>query len=359
MSVEQETIEEMRALSDATRWAAIETRDRRFDGLFFYGVRSTGVYCKPTCPSRRPRPEQVAYFPTYQNAEAAGFRACKRCNPRDAGKPDKNIALVTKACRIMDRASDGMPSVAELSGLLGTTPANLQRMFKRITGVTPRQYAVAQRVEKFKSLIDDGSDVTGAMYDAGYGSSRSLYEKASSHLGMTPATYRRRGKGMKINYAIADCYLGRLLIAATERGVCAVSFGDDDESLIESLTSTFEAAIIRRDDAQLSEYVKSLLDYLSGAEPDLDLPLDVQATAFQSRVWEELRKIPYGSTRSYGDVAKAIGKPGASRAVASACASNSVALVIPCHRVVREDGSTSGYRWGPERKVALLAKERG
>lgn len=354
---EQNILEGLRTINDATRWQAVQAKDARFNDVFVYGVRSTGIYCKPSCPSRRPRREQVVYFSSFEAAEVAKFRACKRCNPRVIGEPDGQVNLVMHACRIIEAQTEGGLSLNALSKRLGISSYHLQRTFKSITGVTPHQYAAAHRLEQFKSLINEGNDVTGAMYEAGYGSSRSLYEKASEQLGMTPATYRKGGKGMEINYTIVDCYLGRLLVAATERGVCAVSFGDDDQTLKDTLTATFSAAHIRLDESHLRGWVSVLLDYLSGSQPHLDLPLDVQASAFQLRVWDELRKIPYGATRSYGEIATAIGQPTASRAVASACAANSVALVIPCHRVVREDGNLSGYRWGTDRKQALLENE--
>ena len=241
---------------------------------------------------------------------------------------------------------------------LGVSPHYLQRTFKRLTGITPRQYAAAHRLKLFKSKVKEGEDIAAAMYDAGYGSSSRLYEKASEQLGMTPATYKRKGEGMNIDYAIADSHLGRLLVAATERGVCSVQFGDGDEELEAALAAEYPAAAIRRDDSQLGVTVEVLLRHLEGSQPDIELPLDLQATTFQMRVWEELRRIPYGTTRSYGEIAEAIGQPTATRAVARACATNPVALVTPCHRVVRTGGTPGGYRWGIERKERLLERER-
>ena len=357
MNCEQEMLKELGDIDDETRWQAIQSKDHAFNDLFVYGVRSTGIYCKPSCPSRRPRREQVVYFPSFEKAEAGKFRACRRCNPRVRGEHDRQVELVLRACRIIEAQPEGTISLDRLSRQLEISSHHLQRTFKNVTGVTPRQYAAAHRLGQFKALINEGSDVTGAMYEAGYGSSRGLYEKASEKLGMTPATFQKGGKGLDIRFTIVGCYLGRLLVAATESGVCAVSFGDDDQTLEAALRTTYAAADIRSDKSHLLEWVNALLDYLSGSKPHLDLPLDVQATAFQLRVWEELRKIPYGATRSYREVAIGIGQPGASRAVASACAANSVALVIPCHRVVREDGNLSGYRWGTDRKKALLENE--
>lgn len=359
MNQEQNIFEELQAMDEETRWQAVQAKDARFDGIFFYGVRSTGIYCKPSCPSRRPGRKQVLFFASTEAAATDGFRACLRCRPREtAAARDYQVEMVKRACRIIEAQTEGTLSLDALGRQLNVSPHHLQRTFKNITGVTPRQYAAAHRLEQFKASIKEGRDVTDAMYEAGYGSSRGLYEKAVEQLGMTPATYQRGGKGMNINYTIVNCHLGRLLVAATERGVCAVNFGDDDRELEASLASAYGAASIRRDEVHLDDSVNALLRHLDGAQPHLDLPLDVQATAFQLRVWEELRKIPYGTTASYGEIAKSIGRPTASRAVAQACAANPVALVNPCHRVVRESGNISGYRWGAERKRALLEYEK-
>ncbi len=361
MNQEQDIFEELQAMDEETRWQAVRTRDARFNGIFFYGVRSTGIYCKPSCSSRRPGREQVRFFDSCEAAEGDGFRACLRCRPREIGAAaarDNQLEMVKSACRLIEAQAEGMLSLDALGRQLNVSPHHLQRTFKSVTGVTPRQYTAAHRLEQFKASIKEGMDVTGAMYEAGYGSSRALYEKATERLGMTPATYQRGGKGMNINYTIVNCHLGRLLVAATERGVCAVNFGDDDSELQSSLANTYPAAIIHHDETHLHDSVNALLRHLEGLQPRLDLPLDVQATAFQLRVWEELRKIPYGATASYGEIARAIGRPGASRAVARACSTNPVALVNPCHRVVREGGNPSGYRWGQERKLSLLEYEK-
>lgn len=339
-------------------WQALEARDARFDGVFVYGVRSTGVYCKPSCPSRRPRREKVEFFGGREEAEASGFRACLRCKPRDAAAPDPRAELVLRVCRRIEEREGTAPSLEELGAEAGVSPHHLQRTFKSLTGITPRQYAAALRLKLFKSRVKEGEEVTAAMYDAGYGSSSRLYEKASERLGMTPATYRRKGRGMKINYATAGSHLGRMLVAATERGVCSVQLGDGDEELEAALRAEYPAAEITRDETRLGDAVEGLLRHLEGSQPDLSLPLDLQATAFQQRVWEELRRIPYGSTRSYAEVAEAIGRPTATRAVARACATNPVALVTPCHRVVRAGGEPGGYRWGVGRKKRLLEQER-
>lgn len=359
MTQEQNILSELRAMESDVYWQAVEARDARFDAVFVYAVRSTGVYCKPSCPARRPRRERVEFFPTCGRAEASGFRACLRCAPREPTAADPRAELVLRVCRRIESREGGAVSLEELGAELGVSPHHLQRTFKRLTGVTPRQYAAAHRLKLFKSRIREGADVTAAMYDAGYGSSSRLYEKAAGELGMTPATYRRRGEDMEINYAVAECNLGLLLVAATERGMCSVQFGDTEGELRDALAAEYPAARIGRDDARLGAAVERLLGHLEGAQPDLELPLDLRATAFQLRVWEELRRVPYGATRSYSEIAEALGRPTATRAVASACAANPVALITPCHRVVRAGGAPGGYRWGVRRKEELLRRERG
>jgi AraC family transcriptional regulator of adaptative response/methylated-DNA-[protein]-cysteine methyltransferase len=359
MNQDTEILQELHSMENDLYWQSVLAKDARFVGIFVYGVRSTGIYCKPTCPSRRPGREQVEFFPSCEAAEAEGFRACLRCQPRvvDAAR-DPRIEMVLRVCRLIEEQMDTAPSLEGLGRELNVSPHHLQRTFKNITGITPRQYAAAHRLKQFKLRIKDGEDVTSAMYTAGYGSSSRLYERAAEQLGMTPAIYRRKGEGMNIDYAIADSRLGRLLIAATTRGVCAVSFGTRDEELVAALIAEYPAASIRLDERHLGNWVEALLRHLDGAQPGLALPLDLQATAFQQRVWEELRRIPYGMTRSYKEVAEAIGQPTATRAVARACATNPVALVTPCHRVIRESGEPGGYRWGLERKAKLLERER-
>lgn len=340
-----------------TFWQAVLDRDTSFDGRVFFAVRSTGIYCRPSCPARRPRREQVVFFRIPEAAEQAGFRSCRRCRPRAAAMSDPQVEMVRRACiYIQDHAAES-PTLEDLSSHTGVSPYHLQRVFKRIVGITPRQYAEATRIDHFKAGVKKGATVTGAMYDAGYGSSSRLYERAPAQLGMTPADYRRGGKGVRIKYTIVGCPLGRLLVAGTDKGVCSVRLGDTEAELETKLLSEYPSADITSDDESLSEWVRELLSHLNGERPHLDLPLDVQATAFQWGVWEKLREIPYGSTRSYSDVARAMGRPTATRAVARACATNPVALVIPCHRVVREDKSLGGYRWGIERKKALLKRE--
>lgn len=341
--------------NDETCWQAVQARDARYNGRVYFGVRSTRVYCKPSCPARRPQRGQVVFFASCDQAEAAGFRPCRRCQPRRAADPQ--VELAAKACRLIE-AAGGNLSLGELGRQVGVSPYHLQRLFKAVTGVTPRQYAASWRMRQFKAQVRQGQTVTNALYEAGFGSNSRLYEAAAEQLGMTPASYRRGGREMKIRYTIADCYLGRLLVATTPRGICAVGMGENDAELEAFLMAEYPAAEISRGEGRLEEWVQAVLDYLDGERPQLDLPLDVQATAFQLRVWEELRRIPYGETRTYSQVAAAIGRPGAVRAVGRACATNPAALVTPCHRVVGADGSLAGYRWGMERKQALLARER-
>lgn len=341
---------------DETCWQAILSRDASYNGAFFYAVRSTGVYCRPTCPSRRPGRAQVIFFPTAQAALQAGFRACRRCLPDQAEDPAAELAR--RAVRLLD-ASPAPLTLSELGSRLGVSPFHLQRTFKAATGLTPRQYAAARRARRFREQARAAPDVTTAIYESGYGDSSRLYESAPGYLGMTPAAYREGGKGMHITYTITGSPLGRLLVAATQNGICAIQMGDSDAVLIAALAAEFPAAeSARSDDPPLTDWAAALCEHLSGVRPGLNLPLDVLGTAFQHRVWSELRRIPYGQTRTYAQVAQAIGRPSAVRAVARACATNPAALVIPCHRVVRSDGSLGGYRWGIARKETILAKER-
>ena len=338
-------------------WQAVLTRDNRSDGTFVYGVRSTGIYCNPSCSARRPRREQVVFFPQPEAAEQAGFRACRRCRPQEATVYELQAEMVQHACRYIETHLEGPLTLDVLGKEVSVSPYHLQRVFKRIMGITPRRYAQAYRLGQLKQQLKEGETVTTALYNTGYGSSSRLYEQAPAQLGMTPAAYRRGGKSAHIGNTIVDCPLGRLLIAATEKGICSICLGNSDADLETALFSEYPAAEIQRDGVELSQWVNTLLNHLNGQQPQLDLPIDVQATAFQWQVWEKLRAIPYGSTRSYGEIAQELGDPKAARAVARACATNPVAIVVPCHRVVREDGSLGGYRWGLERKRQLLAQE--
>lgn len=344
-------------LTESSRWHAVLARDRAYDATFVYAVRSTGVYCRPSCPSRRPRRDQVQFFDMPALAEQAGFRACRRCHPNGDQPADPNIELVQRICQRLADPHSPVPTLDELAQEFHLSPAHLQRVFKRIVGVSPRQYADEQRRQRFRQQLRDGEEVTRALYEAGYGSSSAVYGQATEQLGMTPATYRAGGMHIDITYTIAESPLGYVLVAATERGICAVRLGDSADELEQTLHGEFSAATLRRDDAELHGWVQQLLDYLHTGQPLGDLPLDVQATAFQRKVWEALRAIPFGSTRTYRQVAEAIGQPTAVRAVARACATNPVALVVPCHRVISSDGGLAGYRWGIERKRALLAHE--
>ena len=340
---------------EAACWQALLARDAQYDGRFYYAVRSTGVYCRPSCPSRRPRREQVRFYASRAEALAAGYRACKRCQPER--EQSAQAALVQQAIQLIESASEP-PSLATLGQQLHASPFHLQRVFKAATGLSPRQYAAGLREARLKAQLRGGQDVTTALYEAGYGSPSRLYEQVNTRLGMSPSTYRSGGQSMHIEYTISDCPLGRMLVAATPRGVCAVSLGSDDAGLEAGLRAEYPGAEIAPAAIGLRREVDSLLDYLTGRQTGLELPLDVQATAFQLRVWEELRRIPYGETRTYTQVAEAIGRPKAVRAVANACASNPAALVTPCHRVIRGDGTLGGYRWGLERKKTLLSEER-
>jgi AraC family transcriptional regulator of adaptative response/methylated-DNA-[protein]-cysteine methyltransferase len=346
------------ALVEDSLWEAVVARDARLAGAFVYGVRSTGIYCRPGCPARLPRREQVVFFASPRAAEQAHFRACKRCRPREDAGLDPRAELVKRVCGYIDANLEEPLTLAALSGQVNISPYHLQRTFKRTVGITPHQYVRARRLSTLKSQLREGQGVTTALYEAGYGSSSRLYEEAAAGLGMTPATYRRGGRGMRIGYTIVDCPLGRLLVAATDRGICAVSLGGADGPLEAALRAEYPAAEIRRDDGGLGEWVNALLRHLNGDQPDLRLPLDVQGTGFQRRVWEQLRAIPYGNVRSYGQIARELGRPKAARAVGRACATNPVSVVIPCHRAVGQDGSLTGYRWGLERKRLLLERER-
>lgn len=336
-------------------WKAVQNNDAKFNGAFVYAVSSTKIYCKPSCSSKLPKRENVRFFDDFDKAETNGFRACLRCKPKsETANPQTKIVL--RACKLLE--SEEQISLKDLSARVDLSAAHLQKMFKQIIGVSPKKYAEAKRLEKFKSELKKGNDVTDSMYEAGFNSSSRLYENVSEKLGMTPKTYAKGGKDMQINYTITDCELGKLLVARTEKGVCAVTFGDDAKTLKENLSKEYKNAEITENNTNLKDYVEAILANLKGTNKTLDLPLDLQATAFQMRVWDILRKIPYGETVSYSLVAEKLGNTKAVRAVATACASNRVALVIPCHRVVRSNGELSGYRWGIERKKQLLEQEK-
>lgn len=341
--------------TDAQRWQAVLDRETAAEGQFYYAVRTTGVFCRPSCPARHPRRENVSFFETSEAAQAAGYRACQRCKPLEIAASRQAIARVLELLETREPT----PTLAELGREVGWSPFHLQRSFKRATGVSPRAYAAALKAERLRAGLKAGESVTGAMLDAGYGSSRSLYAASGTALAMTPGAYRRGGAGERIMHAAAESPLGRFTVAATERGVCALRFGDDDEALLQELASEFPRASWVHEPTALAPHIAAVQAHLEGRSPALELPLDVKATDFQRRVWALLRDIPYGETRSYTQIAEALGAPTAVRAVARACATNPVALVVPCHRVVRANGDLSGYRWGLDRKQALLDLEKG
>ena len=343
--------------SGEDQWQAVLDRDASRDGKFVFAVSSTGVYCRPSCPSRRPRRENVTFFRKPDDAEKAGYRACLRCRPRAAGG-NAQMEMVKAVCRYIEQHLDEPITLARLGSAFHQSPFHLQRTFKAVLGVTPRAYADSCRMNQLKHNLRAGHSVTRAMYDAGYSSSSRLYERTASQLGMTPDKYRRGAIAAPIRYTFTDSPLGRMLIAATDKGICAIQFANSDEELEHGLKHEFPFAIRRRDDVAMRGWKEDLLRQMRGQKLNSALPLDIQATAFQRRVWSCLQSIPFGATRSYGQVAKAIGQPSASRAVARACATNPVAVAIPCHRVVRGDGDEGGYRWGAERKKALLEMEQ-
>ncbi len=338
-------------------WQAVSDRDCSFEGKFFYGVRSTGIYCRPTCPSRRPNRNQVCFFESAQSAEAAGFRPCKRCHPQSETVLNTTKNKIMAACQYIEAQVDRIPTLLELGSHIGMSPTYLQRLFKQIIGVSPFQYADALRVGRLKQCLQGGEEIAHALYNTGYGSSSRLYEKAPQQLGMTPRIYQGKGTTMRIAYTIVPSPLGYLLVATTEKGICAVKLGDEADVLERTLILEFARADIFRDDHTYKEWVQAILDLIVRDLPDLDLPLDIQGTAFQKQVWQALQKIPYGETRTYTDIARNLGKPQAVRAVGNACGANPIALIVPCHRVVRSNGSLGGYHWGIERKQKLLAYE--
>jgi len=337
-------------------WQAVLARDARQDGNFVFAVSSTGVYCRPSCPARRPRRENVTFFPDLEQAEKAGYRACLRCRPKAAGS-NATTETVKAMCRYIEQHLDEPLTLARLGKEFQQSPFHLQRTFKGVLGITPRAYADSCRMNQLKGNLRAGHSVTRSMYDAGYSSSSRLYERTASQLGMTPDKYRRGAIAAPIRYTFADSPLGRMLIAATDKGICAIQFANSDEELEQGLRHEFPFANRRRDDDAMQAWKKDLLHQMRGQRLNTALPLDIQATAFQRRVWTQLQSIPFGATRSYAEVAKAIGQPTATRAVARACATNPVAVAIPCHRVVRKGGDMGGYRWGVERKKALLELE--
>ena len=336
-------------------WALVLGRSANADGEFVYAVKSTGVFCRPSCPSRRPRREQVEFFDSPGDAQQAGYRACRRCRPLHR---NAQMEKVEAACRYIEQNLEETLGLEQIASAVGLSAFHFQRLFKRALGISPREYQQAQRAGKFKQALQSESRITDAIYEAGYSSSSRAYENSNQHLGMTPTAFRRRGEGVRISYTIVSSELGKLLIATTSKGVCAVSFGESDRKLEQNLRREFNAADISREDNELKGIVQTVQTLLTQPTSAATIPLDIQGTAFQQRVWSALRMIPRGETRSFTDVARQIGSPRAVRAVANACGSNPVAVVIPCHRVVQKNGSMAGYRWGVERKAALLRRER-
>lgn len=338
-------------------WQAVCEKDTRFDGLLFYGVMTTGIYCRPGCPARRPLRSNVVFFATPQGAEAGGLRPCKRCRPGVKSPESAVEELVLAACGRMEVFEEETLRVSELARQLEVGERRLRDAFQEVLGISPGRYAQSLRMNRFRSALREGSSVTDAVYEAGFGSPSRLYEKASHQLGMTPATYRRGGEGVRVHFQTAACAVGYLLVAGTEKGVCCVRIGTSRSAVLDELREEFHRAELIEGNERTAEWMQALLSYLEGAEPWPRLPLDVRATAFQARVWEMLRAIPAGSTASYGQIAAQIGQPTAARAVARACATNPVALAVPCHRMVPAGGGTGGYRWGTEVKKALLDLE--
>jgi len=342
-------------LRDDALWRAVLERDASYDGVFYYGVSTTGVYCRPSCPSRKPKRENTVFSFSCQALEEAGYRPCRRCRPDQPGPCDA-VDTVVQLCRFIEEA-DGILSISALADRAAMSESAVSRLFKSALGITPREYADAHRSERFRKALRSGSGVLGAMYEAGYGSTSRVYENTGGRLGMTPKTYQRHGSGRSIGYEVVSTPLGHLLVAATDDGVCAVKLGDDPDALVRQMEHEFSAAQLYHALGPVSEWVTQLADYLAGKLPWPELPYDMRATAFQRKVWDYLRRIPIGSTKHYSEVAAELGQPTATRAVARACATNPVALIVPCHRVVGKNGSLTGYRWGIDRKKALLEME--
>ena len=338
------------------RWTSIVSRSTAADGTFFYSVRTTGVYCRPSCAARAARPENVQFHSTREDAERAGFRPCKRCKPDQPSITEQHAAMVIDACRLIE-ASPAAPTLERLATRAGVSPFYFHRVFRSLTGVTPRKYAAAHRGERVRRELVQSGSVTAAIYQSGYNSNGRFYGESEEVLGMTPTSYRAGGARAEIRFAVGECSLGSILVAQSERGVCAILLGDDPEALVRDLENRFPKATLIGGDAEFEKLVAQVIGFVEAPRLGLNLPLDVRGTAFQQRVWHALRAIPPGTSASYTEIAKRIGSPKSVRAVAQACAANSLAVAIPCHRVVRTDGGLSGYRWGVERKRALLERE--
>ena len=343
-------------VTDDPRWQSVLARDAAADGRFVYAVRTTGVYCRPSCPSRRAKPQNIRFYADGEAARAGGFRPCLRCNPDGTSSADANAALIASACRMIEAAHEA-PSLDTLAERIGMSRFWFHRQFRAITGLTPKQYAAAHRSQKLRQGLASETSVTGAIYEAGYSSGSRFYEQAGARLGMTPSRFRKGGADEVIRFALGQCSLGAILVAQSGRGICAITLGDDPEALLRDLQDRFPHAELIGADAGFEAQVAQVVGFVEAPQIGLDLPLDIRGTAFQERVWQALREVPAGQTQSYAMIAQRIGSPRAVRAVAQACAANRIAVAIPCHRVIREDGALSGYRWGISRKRALLDKE--
>lgn len=338
------------------RWASVLARDVSADDKFYYSVATTGVYCRPSCPSRHARPQNVRFHATREDAELAGFRPCKRCKPNQPPLTEYHAAMIAESCRLIEQSETAL-SLDELASHAGMSPYHFHRTFKALTGLTPKAYAAGHRAELARQALDDSGSVTEAIFNAGYSSNSRFYATTNQRLGMTPSAYRAGGANTAIRFALGECSLGSILVAVSVRGICAISLGNDPETLIRELQDRFPHAELVGDDHGFEQWIARVIGLIETPQLGLDLPLDIRGTVFQQRVWQALRDIPAGSTASYAEIARRIGSPKAVRAVAGACAANALAVAIPCHRVVRNDGALSGYRWGVERKQALLARE--
>ncbi|GEP00688.1 bifunctional transcriptional activator/DNA repair enzyme protein Ada [Methylobacterium haplocladii] len=344
--------------SDEARWAAFSAADKTADGSFVTAVKTTGIYCRPSCPAKRAKRENVRFYATCAEAESAGFRPCKRCRPDAASRDEVQAEAVARACRLIEEA-ETPPALDALAQAAGMSPYHFHRTFRRITGVTPKAYAGAHRAGRVATGLRAARTVTEAVYDAGYNAASRFYAEAGERLGMSPTTYRQGGEGTAIRFAIGECSLGSILVAATAKGVCSIMMDDDPDALVRALQDRFPKAELTGGDAGFETLVAQVVGMADAPGRSVALPLDIHGTAFQQKVWEALKRIPAGTTATYTEVARAIGEPNAVRAVARACGANPVALAIPCHRVVRSDGSLSGYRWGVARKRSLIERERG
>jgi AraC family transcriptional regulator, regulatory protein of adaptative response / methylated-DNA-[protein]-cysteine methyltransferase len=343
--------------TDQARWDAVRRRDAAADGEFYYSVLTTGVYCRPSCPSRLARRENVTFYASRAAAEAAGFRPCRRCRPHEASLGDRHAMVVANACRTIEDA-EVTPSLAALAKQAGVSRFHFHRVFKAVAGVTPKAYAAAHRANRARQEVSRRKTITQAIYGAGFNSNGRFYAVSSDVLGMTPTEFRSGGKGAQIRFAVGECSLGAILVAASNKGICAIQFGDDPDALVRGLQDRFPRSELIGGDADFERLVAKVVGFVEAPAQGLNLPLDVRGTAFQQRVWQALRAIPQGSTASYAEIAKRLGRPNATRAVAQACKANAIAVAMPCHRVIRTDGELSGYRWGVERKRALLAREK-